>query len=102
LSAAFGLEGRFEESETATRRAIEVYAACAFARCIPSRSDQPRKQNLGNDAMDAIRAAVAAGWSIGARMNRDADLAPLRDRNDFRRLVDETMDRAMPVDAFSR
>jgi tetratricopeptide (TPR) repeat protein len=100
-----------DESIDAVREIIKLWprnadtlyaAACAFARCIPSRSDRLQKQSLGNDAIDALRAAVAAGWSNGASMSREADFAPLGDRDDFRRLVDETMDRAMPVDAFSR
>ena len=51
--------------------------------------------------MNALCAAVAAGWSDGAKLDRDADLAPLRGRDDYRRLVGETMDRAMPVNVFT-
>ena len=101
---------RDDEAIEATRELVKLWprnadilydAACAFALCIPSRVDSLQKQSLGNEAMDALRAAVAAGWSNGSRMTHDADFASLRTRDDFRRLVDETMDRAMPVDAFA-
>jgi hypothetical protein len=47
-----------------------------------------------------LRAAVAAGWKDAAHIIRDPKLAPLRDRDDFRKLAGEVFDRAFPAKAF--
>jgi hypothetical protein len=83
--------------------ANELYnAACAFALCVPIGGDASHKQSLADEAMVTLRAAVAAGYSNGARMSRDHDLVPLRSRDDFRRLVAELFDRGFPTDPFAR
>lgn len=39
--------------------------------------------------VDLLRRAVRKGYANPARIPKDPDLAPLRDRPDFRRLLDE-------------
>jgi hypothetical protein len=52
--------------------------------------------------MVTLRAAVAVGYADGPHMAGDADLTPLRGRDDFRRLALDLMDRAMPAEPFAR
>jgi hypothetical protein len=49
--------------------------------------------------MDALRRAVAAGYRDASLMIRDADLRPLRSREDFRALAG---DLGFPSDPFAR
>ena len=55
--------------------------------------------SLGEQAVDALRRAVAAGLRDLAFMRRDPDLDPLRSRPDFQVLI---MDLAFPDDPFAR
>ena len=55
---------------------------------------------LGDEAMGALQAAVAAGWNKADLMARDPDLASLRGRADFQRLLQLLQDRAFPADPF--
>ena len=68
----------------------------------PLARDPGQRQSLADAAMTLLRAAMAAGWSDAARTAADPDLAPLRDRPDFRALVAALWDRAMPADPFAR
>jgi tetratricopeptide (TPR) repeat protein len=54
---------------------------------------------LADRAMDALRRAVAAGFSDFGLMDRDKDLDPLRGRADFKALV---LDRGFPPNPFAR
>ena len=45
--------------------------------------------------------AITAGWSDAQQTSRDPDLAPLRDRDDFRRPLAEVFDRGFPTDPFA-
>jgi tetratricopeptide (TPR) repeat protein len=102
--------GRAREAAEATRDRVKLWpkeagrlydSACEFALCVPIAGNAIRKQSLSDEAMATLNAAVAAGYSDGAWMSRDTDLIPLRDRDDFRRLVLGLMDRAMPADSFA-
>jgi hypothetical protein len=48
-----------------------------------------------------LRQAVAAGWNDARQTDRDPNLDPLRDRDDFRRLLAELLDRGFPADPFA-
>jgi hypothetical protein len=79
----------------------ELYSvACELALVIPLTGDAARRQALAAEATDTLRAAVAAGWKDARRTSRDPDLAPLRDRDDFRQLLDEVFDRGFPTRPF--
>jgi eukaryotic-like serine/threonine-protein kinase len=50
----------------------------------------PEKKNeYANRAMDLLQQAVKAGWNDAKRTASDTDLAPLRDREDFKKLLVE-------------
>jgi serine/threonine-protein kinase len=84
-------------------RPDERYRCAGFiARCVPRASDPAEARGYADEAMETLRSAVAAGYANGARMSQDADLVPLRGRDDFRRLVLGLMDRSMPADPFAR
>jgi tetratricopeptide (TPR) repeat protein len=109
LTVSLRALGQVDEAAETTRERVKLWpgnanelynAACEFALCVPIGDDTPHKQSLADEAMATLRAAVAAGFSEGAWMSRDADLVPLRGRDDFRRLVLGLMDRAMPADPF--
>lgn len=53
------------------------------------RGDQSRAQVLADKAMDAVRRSVAAGWSDARFMKTDGDLEPLREREEFQKLVEK-------------
>jgi hypothetical protein len=42
----------------------------------------------GDEAMKMLKAAVAKGWKNAAHMRKDIDLDPLRDREDFKKLME--------------
>jgi eukaryotic-like serine/threonine-protein kinase len=56
---------------------------------------------LGAEAVQALKQAIAAGWNDAQHTSRDPNLAPLRDRDDFRRLLAELFDRGFPADPFA-
>src|SRR4029077_4054735 len=65
----------------------ELYnAACEFALCVPIAREAAAKKRYADEAMAAMRAAVAAGWSNASHTARDPDLAPLRERPDYQAL----------------
>jgi tetratricopeptide (TPR) repeat protein len=73
-------------------------AACSLSQCIPivARHDKldvtQRKaevQFYGDAAMKLLREAVRKGYKDVAHMKKDTDLAPLRPREDFLKLVAE-------------
>jgi hypothetical protein len=58
----------------------------------PTRADGRRKeaaQFYGDAAMKLLRDAVSKGYKDVAHMKKDTDLGPLRQREDFRKLVAE-------------
>jgi tetratricopeptide (TPR) repeat protein len=73
-------------------------AACFLSRCIPvvakhaKLDDRQRKeatQLYGDAAMKLLREAVSKGFKDVAHMKKDTDLASLRQREDFQKLVAE-------------
>jgi tetratricopeptide (TPR) repeat protein len=81
--------------------ATDLYnVACALApRGALTRDEQ--KQALAAEAVRTLKEAIAAGWSDAAKTSCAPDLAPLRDRDDFRRLLAELFDRGFPADPFA-
>jgi serine/threonine protein kinase/tetratricopeptide (TPR) repeat protein len=71
-------------------------AACALSRCIPivqkrekaSREERDKQAAFYVDeAMNMLRDAVLKGFKNGAQMKNDTYLAPLREREDFKKLL---------------
>jgi hypothetical protein len=79
----------------------ELYdVACARALCVPlARGDE--QQALAAQAVQTLMQAIAAGWNDAGKTSRDPDLAPLHGRDDFRRLVNDLLDRRFPADPFA-
>jgi tetratricopeptide (TPR) repeat protein len=78
-------------------------AACGLARCIPvvekdTQADAGRRKQqarfYGDQALAMLRTAVARGFKDAAHMKTDTDLDPLRDREDFQKLLAELEKRA--------
>jgi tetratricopeptide (TPR) repeat protein len=111
LGRALRALGRADEAAGATREGMKLWPrnpgelyniACEFALCIPIAKDDAGRGRHAAEAMAALQAAVAAGWSNAAHTARDPDLAPLRDRPDYRVLLAELFDRNCPADPFAR
>jgi tetratricopeptide (TPR) repeat protein len=76
----------------------QVYdAACELARCMAAvgkgkktltLAEQAERQRFGNLAMAVLQEAVKMGLGNLGEVTRDADLAPLLERDDFRKLLD--------------
>jgi hypothetical protein len=73
-------------------------AACAVAQCIPivekaegldAAKRRATVQFYGDQAMAMLRAAVAKGYKDIEHLKKDDDLKPLREREDFKKLVTE-------------
>ena len=67
----------------------------------PAHSRESQQQALAAEAVQTLEEAIAAGWNDAGKTSRDPDLAPLRDRDDFRRLLAELFDRGFPADPFA-
>ena len=79
----------------------ELYnAACTLALSVPLTQGKQREE-LGAQAVDVLREAIAAGWRDAAHTGHDPNLIPLRDRDDFRRLLAELLDEGFPADPFA-
>ena len=102
--------GRADEAAVVTRERIQLWPGDPassttpreFALCVPIARDGAVRGHWADEAMAALRAAVAAGWSKAVHTARDPDLAPLHQRPDFRALLAELFDRGFPVDPFAR
>jgi serine/threonine-protein kinase len=79
--------------------ADQVYdGACELAQCILAvgkgkkelnAQEQAERQAYADEAVQVLRRAVALGLKDAQGLQKDPDLAPLRGRADFRRLVEE-------------
>jgi tetratricopeptide (TPR) repeat protein len=86
--------------------AVNAYdAACCLALCIPvvekdPQADAGRRQQqarfYGDQALAMLRIAVARGFKDAALMKKDTDLDPLRQRDDFQKLLAEVEAAARP------
>ncbi len=74
--------------------------ACALALAVPLTGGE-QWQALATEAVQELKQAIAAGWNKAGLASRDPDLASLRGRDDFRRLVAELFDRSFPTDPFA-
>ncbi len=88
--------GRIEEAAEAARAAREfgpddrrnlVYVAGSFCSCAVRAADD-LAADLEEEAMDCLRRAVELGLDDAEELESNEQLAPLRDRPDFRALVD--------------
>jgi tetratricopeptide (TPR) repeat protein len=59
--------------------------ACFYS--VASAKATDKKQEYADRAMELLRKAVLAGWKNGAHMTWDPDLDPLREREDFKKLL---------------
>ena len=50
-------------------------------------AEDAERLNLLNQAMDALRRALAAGYGEVTELKKDTSLDPLRERDDFKKLV---------------
>jgi tetratricopeptide (TPR) repeat protein len=73
-------------------------AACALALCIPMMKEdrqldaakrESAVQFYADEAMKMLHAAVTKGFKNRKHMMEDSDLAPLRGREDFQKLIDD-------------
>jgi serine/threonine protein kinase len=80
-------------------------AACFLSQCIPivakhdKLDDKQRKeaaQFYGDQAMKLLREAVSKGYKDAAHMKKDTDLSPLRQREDFQKLLAELEGKGLP------
>jgi eukaryotic-like serine/threonine-protein kinase len=113
--------GKQDEALRSLRRALEMSAtvpivqpgalynlACAHALCgtlidgghrALAPAERAERDSHCDQAMDALRRALAAGFAGVAWISQDPDLELLRSRQDFRML---TMDLVFPADPFAR
>ena len=61
--------------------------ACVFA--IASGKLADKKDEYAKRAVELLQRAVKAGYKDAAHMKKDTDLDPLRDRDDFKKLLAE-------------
>jgi serine/threonine-protein kinase len=91
--------GAAELARRAFQPAIDAYdAACLLARCIPvaqkdAKLPEARRKELtqsyGDQAMAALRQAVANGYKDMDYLRKDKNLDSLRQRDDFQKLLAE-------------
>jgi tetratricopeptide (TPR) repeat protein len=75
--------------------------SCGLALCIAPAPPEQRPA-LADEAVQMLKHAIAAGWDNAQLTSRDPDLAPLHERQDFRRLLAELFDRGFPADPLAR
>jgi tetratricopeptide (TPR) repeat protein len=68
--------------------------ACVFSLASSKTAD--KKQEYGDRAMELLQQAVKAGMKDAAHIAKDTDLDPLRDREDFKKLLAELETKSIP------
>jgi tetratricopeptide (TPR) repeat protein len=110
LSRSLRSLGRADEAAqiVRTRAALwknnsdELYnVARDLAVCMLNVQGTEQAQALAAEAVQTLSDAAAAGWNDAQHTSRDPDLARLRDRDDFRRLLVKMFDRGFPADPFA-
>jgi serine/threonine protein kinase len=82
--------------------AVSHYSkACTIALVIPRVDGTSEAARYADEAMASLTKAVAAGWKDAAKLASDPALVPLRDRDDFRRLVAGLSRRISPAEPFA-
>ena len=69
-------------------------AAAVLARCVSDARPPEQARVYADGAVELLRRAAAKGFTDAARMSKDPELAPLRDRADFNKLLRELEDKA--------
>jgi serine/threonine-protein kinase len=89
----------FEESRESAGFLCRCVRLC---REDPSVAEPQREARAyAGRAMEALRTAVRKGFRDARHLEKAETYGPLRDREDFRRLLAELWDRAFPVDPFA-
>ena len=60
---------------------------CACVYSLASAKIADRKKEYADRAMELLQKAVKAGWHDAAHIANDSDLDPLRNREDFKKLL---------------
>ena len=111
LAKALRVLGRVDEAAEAARERMKLWpgnsselydVACEFSLCVPIVREATAKTRYADEAISALQAAAAAGWSNAAHTARDPDLTSLHDRTDYNALLAELFDRGFPADPFAR
>ncbi len=60
------------------------------------RKDATKRDDYARRAVEQLKEAVKAGYKNAALMAKDSDLAPLRDRDDFKKLLADLEAKFLP------
>jgi tetratricopeptide (TPR) repeat protein len=73
--------------ESATRKDHLFSAAEGFAACVPLAATDAERTEYADAALNVLRDAVKFGFTDAAKLTASKDLAPVRDRDDFKHLL---------------
>jgi hypothetical protein len=62
-------------------------AACGYALCVPPADKAESGEKYAIRAVELLRLAVAKGYKDAAHLKEEADLDPLRQRDEFKKLL---------------
>jgi hypothetical protein len=98
--SAAKMKKRGGDNATGLYNAACLYALCAGAAKSPSPPaplpDGARGEKLADEAMQLLRQAVAKGYKDIKHLKKDEDLRTLREREDYKKLLQELSDRPNP------
>jgi tetratricopeptide (TPR) repeat protein len=101
--------GQHLEAATTTEKLLDLApegignwysAACCYARCIPgvasgkspdqfTAEEKALRERYAARAVELLREAIRNGYKDGKHLKKNADLTPLRQREDFKELIQE-------------
>jgi hypothetical protein len=84
--AAFERASQLDRALTATYLVARYNLACSLA-LLASVSEPDHRESLAEQAIEALRQAIAAGYANAESLEHDPDLDPLRSRADFQALL---------------